>query len=363
MAHKEKFNRGQIGHMLAHYDRSKELPEHVDPERKALNYNLAVADQPIGQLEKIHQRLAQVPHRERKDLIVMIDWIVTAPKELPPERHREFFEATYAFLRDRYGAANVVSAWVHNDEVTPHIHFAFVPVTKDNRVCAKDVITRGELKLFHEELQQHVELALGCEVKILNEATKEGNKAIAEMKRLDAPRKLKELEEKIEETERVKGALEALNGEYEAKKAFIDAADKTSEVSMMYPSYVKKIKKGFGKNRQEFILSPKKEWEAKHISANEKAALKAERDALEARIQSFTQMTAADRLIALEDTVKELRRDLQTLEIENSRLQVDNEEIYRKINRVLSKLPAREAKAFADEWNRDGKQDLNHDDR
>ena len=45
------------------------------------------------------------------------------------ERMQElFFEETYAFLSERYGAQNVISAYVHLDERSPHMHFAFVPV-------------------------------------------------------------------------------------------------------------------------------------------------------------------------------------------------------------------------------------------
>lgn len=333
MAHKEKFNRGQIGHMLAHYERSKELPEHVDPKRKDLNYNLAATDQPLGQLDKIHRRIAEVPHRERKDLIVMVDWVVTVPKDLPEEERRHFFEATYAFLRDRYRVENVISAWVHNDEVTPHLHFAFVPVTSDNRISAKDVITRSELKIFHGELQQHLEHELGHEVNVQNEATKEGNKSIAELKRLDAPRKIQEGKDEIE---RLKGNIVALNGEYEAKKAFIAAADKTSEVSMMYPEYAQISEKGIQKkNRQKYVTVPSDKWEAKHVSANEKIAIKAAEDALEARIRAFVQTASADHIIDLERTAKELREAISRLQHDRDLMAAEIE----LVNRVLAANP------------------------
>ena len=45
MAHKEKYTRGAVGHMLGHYDRSKEVPELACPANTVLNYNLASNDQ------------------------------------------------------------------------------------------------------------------------------------------------------------------------------------------------------------------------------------------------------------------------------------------------------------------------------
>lgn len=136
----------------------------------------------------------------------MCDWVVTAPKDLPEREYKAFFEASYDFLKKRYGLENVVSAYVHMDEVTPHMHFAFVPVkhgfkqdkknpnisTEYYKVSAKEVVNRYDLQSFHEGLQCHVTKALGHEVSILNEATKEGNKSIAELKRQSAAERLHE---------------------------------------------------------------------------------------------------------------------------------------------------------------------------
>lgn len=206
MAHVAKYSKGAMGHMLSHYDRSKNnLGGNIDAERTCLNYNLA-DHQNMSQLEFIHQRLSQVKVQNRKDLNVLCDWVVTAPKDLPEREYKAFFEASYDFLKKRYGLENVVSAYVHMDEVTPHMHFAFVPVkygfkqdkknpnisTEYYKVSAKEVVNRYDLQSFHEGLQCHVTKALGHKVSILNEATKEGNKSIAELKRQSATERLHE---------------------------------------------------------------------------------------------------------------------------------------------------------------------------
>jgi chromosome segregation ATPase len=126
---------------------------------------------------------------KRKDVNVMCSWVVTAPKDLPAEDNRKFFEETYKFLAARYGGEkNVVSAYVHTDEVTPHMHFAFVPVVADRRkgiekVSAKECVTRADLQSFHDNLENHLAISFGREIGILNEATREGNKSISELKR------------------------------------------------------------------------------------------------------------------------------------------------------------------------------------
>lgn len=204
MAHVMKHTRDGCGHMLAHYERSAENISNInlDRSRTHLNYNLAV-HQEMNQWQFIKKRCSEVRCQNRKDVNVMVSWVVTAPKDLPDFEYENFFQATYDFLENRYGKKNVISAYVHMDEVTPHMHFAFVPVVPDRKkgiekVCAKEVISRKELKCFHEALESHINEKIPFRVSILNEATKNGNKAILELQRGTAIEKIEEIKEKIE---------------------------------------------------------------------------------------------------------------------------------------------------------------------
>lgn len=204
MAHMMKHTKAACGHMFAHFDRGAEniSNENLDRTRSHLNYNLATHQQ-MDQGEFVKQRCSEVRCQNRKDVNVMVSWVVTAPQDLPPAEQKDFFKASYDFLENRYGKDNVVSAYVHMDETTPHMHFAFVPVTFDQKkdcykVSAKEVVGRRDLQTFHGELQKAVESALGHEVGILNEATKEGNRSIKELKQNTAMEKLKGIESEIE---------------------------------------------------------------------------------------------------------------------------------------------------------------------
>lgn len=198
MAHKQKYTRGAVGHMFGHYDRSKEVPELKSPGNTVLNYNLASNDQPKSQLDFLHQRLSEVKVHNRKDVNVMVDWVVTLPQSLNNkglENEDRFFKEAYKFLNDRYGKENVISAYVHMDETTPHMHYAFVPVVEDKKkggykLSAKEAVTREDLRTFHKDLSEHMERVFGRDIGILNEATKEGNKSIEELKRGTAKEKL-----------------------------------------------------------------------------------------------------------------------------------------------------------------------------
>lgn len=223
MAHVMKHTKASCGHMFAHYDRNATniSNESLDESRTHLNYNLADHQQ-MDQGEFVKQRCSEVRCQNRKDVNVMCSWVLTAPKDLSAEEHKAFFEKSYEFLSNRYGKDNVVSAYVHMDEVQPHMHFAFVPVTYDQKhdrfkVSAKEVVNRTDLQTFHEDLSGYLKKTLGHEVGVLNEATKEGNKSIQELKRETATETLnKTLEEVSRATER-KQALESQIKDLEGK--------------------------------------------------------------------------------------------------------------------------------------------------
>lgn len=159
----------------------------IDESKTILNYNLAAKDQPLSQLDFIHKRLSEIKVLKRKDVNVMCDWIVTAPQELSKDDLPLFFAETYKFLNDRYGKENVISAYVHLDETTPHIHYAFVPVVMDKKknipkLSAKERVPVRELKTFHPDLTKYMKSVFGRDIGIQNDATALGNQTIKQLK-------------------------------------------------------------------------------------------------------------------------------------------------------------------------------------
>lgn len=165
IAHVQKFTKASTKGLANHLDRKTQnhSNEDIDIERTHLNYDLCEKDGDT--ISRLNERLEEVYCMDRKDVNVCCSWIVTLPenlKDAPDEHKRKFFEETYDFLSDRYGGEkNVLSANVHNDETTPHMHFAFIPVVYDHKkerekVSAKLVISQKELKIFHKELDEHL---------------------------------------------------------------------------------------------------------------------------------------------------------------------------------------------------------------
>ncbi len=191
MAHAAKYKQSDTVALAIHYERRAgcELSNRdIDHTRTYMNYNLAQELQPLRTEQFVKQRLSEIHHLKRKDIIVMVDWIVTLPKNVPNEDEGKFFKLTYQFLEEKYGKKNVIAAWVHKDEKTPHIHFSFLPVIKEDnkeKLNCKKVITRQELKEFHPSLGQYLEQHLGYLPEIQNDATVNGNRTIKELKAKD----------------------------------------------------------------------------------------------------------------------------------------------------------------------------------
>ncbi|SEK50069.1 Plasmid recombination enzyme [Carnobacterium iners] len=161
MAHVQKFTRGNLNGLSIHLDRKTDhhSNEEIDPTKTYLNYDLCQKEGDT--LSRLNDRLKEVYCMKRDDVKVGCSWIVTLPKNLKEQNEsdqQEFFEKTYEFLSERYGGEkNVLSAQVHLDETTPHLHFVFMPVVWDEKkqrekVSAKEVLNRNDLQKFHGEL-------------------------------------------------------------------------------------------------------------------------------------------------------------------------------------------------------------------
>lgn len=211
MANREKYTRASVGHMCKHYGRLKDEKgnyykfgnQDIDYERTHLNYNLAANDQPKDQQQFVKERMEELKCLNRKDVNVMMSWLVTLPKEMnekPMSEQRKFFEKSYEFLKERYGADNVVSAYVHMDESQPHMHFAYTPVCWDGkaeryRFNAKKVGSRKDLQTFHKDFDEEMTKQMGYITGVRNGAT-EINQSIHELKAMQ--KKMVEIDNELD---------------------------------------------------------------------------------------------------------------------------------------------------------------------
>ena len=230
MAHVQKFTRGNLNGLSIHLDRKTDhhSNEEIDPTKTYLNIDLCQKEGDT--LSRLNDRLKEVYCMKRDDVKVGCSWIVTLPKHLKEQTESDqqaFFEKTYAFLSERYGGEkNVLSAQVHLDETTPHLHFVFMPVVWDEKkqrekVSAKEVLNRNDLQKFHGELDTFLkkELPNIYQEGILNGETIE----------LDSVKEIKKYAKQIQEKkDHLSKELELFS---EPKKVF-DQVEKASKKSL-----------------------------------------------------------------------------------------------------------------------------------
>jgi len=99
--------------------------------------------------------------RVRKNSIRFVDTLVTASPEFFNEKTekeiRSFFENAVAFFEKKIGRENIITAVVHMDETTPHLHLVFVPITKDKRLSARDILGgRTGLSAWQDDIYDHM---------------------------------------------------------------------------------------------------------------------------------------------------------------------------------------------------------------
>jgi hypothetical protein len=139
---------GTAGAIEKHHEREKEeYPSNPDIDRSRSDLNYHIVEPEAGYKEVIEERIKEAKEAnpallERANSVHMVDVLFTASPlffEYDEEwEHQKYFEAAMQFARDWAGERNIISAVVHMDERTPHMHLTFVPITKDNRLCAKD---------------------------------------------------------------------------------------------------------------------------------------------------------------------------------------------------------------------------------
>lgn len=213
MAHITKFKLHSMSQIFAHINRDKNTirkydNQDIDTSRSYLNQHII-----HGDMTELTNRLSEVSHQKRKDLVACCGVVITLPAELKSEdlaTQNRFFTHCTEFIKQKFGEKNIVYATIHHDETTPHVHIGFVPTIRkerkfrskekkgqtyiQERVSAKEVVTRTMLNSFHTELDNYITEKLGQKVSILTgELKTRKNLSINELKQRTA-QKLEQIE-------------------------------------------------------------------------------------------------------------------------------------------------------------------------
>lgn len=157
-----KYKGPEIGQIEAHNERKKEKyasnPD-IDTNRSHLNFYLVHPERKYR--AEVERQIAQAGCRTRKDSVRVVEALVTASPEFFRGKKRAevraFFEEAVRFIERRQPKDTIISAVVHMDEKTPHMHLSFVPLTKDGRLSAKDIVgNKKKLTWWQDQFWKHM---------------------------------------------------------------------------------------------------------------------------------------------------------------------------------------------------------------
>lgn len=153
--HYEKYKRTQVKALLKHCRREHKEYKNDNIDISKSKHNFYLKGNPIERYDRILNAY-QEKKKIRKDAVTLCQWVVTIPKDYEGGIE-EFFKTAATFFMKRYGKENTIDISIHMDETSPHMHFSFVPIREDGRLCAKDLETPQSLQSVIPELEQYIE--------------------------------------------------------------------------------------------------------------------------------------------------------------------------------------------------------------
>ena len=157
-----KYKGPEIGHIEAHNERTKEKyasnPD-VDTSRSHMNFHLVTPQRKYR--AEAEKQIAEAGCRTRSDSVRVVEALVTASPEFFKGKKKgeikAYFQEALDFMQKHQSKDTIISAVVHMDEKTPHMHLSFVPITQDGRLCAKEILgNKKKLTWWQDEFWKHM---------------------------------------------------------------------------------------------------------------------------------------------------------------------------------------------------------------
>ena len=157
-----KYKGPEIGHIESHNERTKEKyasnPD-IDTSRSHLNFHLVSPERKYR--AEAEKQIAEAGCRTRSDSVRVVEALVTASPEFFKGKKkaevRAYFNEALDFIQKHQSKDTIISAVVHMHEKTPHMHLCFVPLTKDKRLSAKEIVgNKKKLTWWQDEFWKHM---------------------------------------------------------------------------------------------------------------------------------------------------------------------------------------------------------------
>ena len=267
-------------------------------------------------LQDINREIQAAGAKARSNSVMALDTIYTASPEFFQERtnaeNDRFFRDCLKFHESHFG--HIISAVVHYDETTPHLHVISVPLTKDGRLSARDVIgNKSKMSKTQDSFFEQVGRGYGLERGIHMDGQEKKEHISAQ------EHELREIRQKIA---REQEHLEAIEHSEETARTRAQEYKQTAE----------KLQRQVEQLQEERVKQ--------HNSLKMLSASKIERQK-ELKTLNYTLQEKRDEFEAITADIKQANRDLE------------------EISGYLSRAEQNKAQEIANRWN-DWEYDFTH---
>ena len=158
----QKYKGPTVSRIEAHNERTKDVyASNPDIHTDLSKYNFHIVS-PQEKYRTMSDRMIQEAGcRVRKDSVTVVEALITASPDFftdkKPGEIKVFFDYAMKFMSTKQNQETFLSAVVHMDEKTPHMHLCFVPLTSDHRLSAKEVIgNKKKLTQWQNDFWKHM---------------------------------------------------------------------------------------------------------------------------------------------------------------------------------------------------------------
>lgn len=305
----------------------------VKPGMDALNVSLIQSN---NWMQDIQDEINRAGAKTRSNSVVALDAIYTASgdffKDKSTEECNQYFRDCLQFHQRKFG--HVVSAVIHYDETTPHLHILSVPLTQDCRLSARDVVgNRTHMSHLQDDYFREVGKGYGLERGVHMDGQEKKQHTSAQEHRL----------------QEIQGQLQAAERQVREIEARRKVAQKdTEDLHQMAVQVTEQINEGYGELLD--ITAQKQDaldelGAIKHSGTHARARAKKSKEKAQEQEMKNRQAVIDGKRISRE--LEEKKANLQAVKVEHEQEQRNLQKVHEQIERLQDYLTlAEQRQAF-----------------
>lgn len=240
-------------------------------------------------LQDINNEIKATGAKTRSNSVLALDTIYTASPDFfqgkTNQQNDDFFKDCLQFHQEHFG--HIISAVIHYDETTPHLHIISVPLTKDGRLSARDVIgNKAKMSKTQDAFFEQVGRGYGLERGIHMDGQEKKTHISAQ------EHELREIKRQIARGQEELGAIE------HSKKSARERAQEYRQTTAELQKQIEQLQEERNKQHKSLLLLT----EAKHKAQKEVKGL------------NYTLQEEKAEFEAIKGNMSQITKDLQELQ-------------------------------------------------